>query len=230
MNVFQQLAALRYSPDQPRDPDGRFGEGLGTSSKTDKPATKELKGALKDWCGYKKGAPSVGAVAENAIRSGKADSNVLVQGIRSEQINYGVYRGMLVHESAAIANAKVGDKIQIMPASFTYSGQTAIEFATGRGPDTPFTEQLSPSGKGSVNVVLAVDVEGHYDDKAKAWKADKPIQGIDVNKHYKPATDEQEVITGGHFEVTKVEKERYNLGMGKTTGLITVHLKQTGVF
>lgn len=191
-------AVGKYSEDEARDEQGRWTEG-GESSADEK---EKLSKALWSW---QSGSDDEGAKAEHYIQSGEPEGSEIVKGIRNETFGVTAWRGMFVENDDAILKLKTGDTLQLMPSSFSDDRKVAAKFSTG--------ETLGMEGeKGWGGVILRVN---------KTADGAEP-HGIMVGDRGHPAwRQENEIITGGQFTVTRVNKSK------KAT---TLFISQKGIF
>ncbi len=192
--------SLRYSPDQPRDDHGRFGDGSG-----EVPTPEKLQAAIRDW---QEGSSSLGSTQEKARTAAKNNdaSDPLVGGIRSEEISTSIYRGLEVEEPEEITSWKPGADVQILPSSFSTSEDIAFEFANQSGDD------------GMTHVLLEVSSPTNGIDVNKNGRGDPGLWM------------EKEVISGGHYKVLSIKTSYYKNDEGTKLRQRRIILKQTGVF
>jgi len=171
----------RYSPDQPRDPDGKFGSGSGG-----------LEAALKDWRGSVD-LEDKRADIDAAIKSSDPASNVIVAGVRAETFEGSVYRGVRVDTEDGAWNEplqwKEGDDIQLSPCSFSTDKSVADAFSKGQ---IVSNVDASPLDKSERSVVIEIEHGGN---------------GISLIAHNSSDKEETEVISGGRYHVAKVETD-----------------------
>lgn len=191
---------LRYSPDQPRDDHGRFGDASGSGDKYN-PNSKELKKEIR----ILKSGISAGT-AEKINEAAKAGdgSHPIINAIRHETTQgQDVYRGVKAKADDPITKAAVGDSVQILPSSFSLDQGVAERFAVPLMETDPVTHDFTGSYQ---PVVLHVEGESN---------------GIVLGDRETRFRAEKEVISGGHYQVTARSVEK---------GVIRLGVKQTGVF
>lgn len=142
------LRCLRYSPDQPRDDHGRFGEGATDFAKADD--ARKLEITIHAW---QDEDTSTRTIHEAQIAAKASDAkNPIVQGIRSEKFDTVIFRGLTVEKTDEIAKWEVGQTVQILPSSFSRSEHVAELYADGNS-DKPIKVLLRINGGGNGIVV-----------------------------------------------------------------------------
>jgi hypothetical protein len=201
----------RYSPDQPRDPDGKFASVGGLDpAKTAADfqrlgGERKLQSVIKKWqmfSGSDKDKTE-GEKVQAAIKAG--EDNLVVAAIRNESVTGTLHRGLLVSPKDSLLSWKKGDTVQIMPSSFSFSSNVAQNFS-----------RMSPS-LGDTSSWKSVVLHAGSDDAH--------IQGISLSsrEQEKSLAGEQEVITGGRFSVVRTKYDAKEK-------CLNIYLKQTGVF
>lgn len=170
----------------PKDFIGKTPSQIGAKSDPEK-----LKEALSQWTkgGAWGGFAEQKAAAENAIKSGNPESNQIVLGIRENTYDGDIHRGIVLGKQDPLLQVKAGDKIQLMPQSFSTNRGVALKF---------LNDAKAPGSK--VETVLTVH---------------GPVNGIRPQERYE--TLETEVISAGHFEVQSIGREKLgSLGKMRT--------------
>ncbi len=191
---------LRYSPDQPRDPDGKFGSGLGSEADAKYDPSVAAPDLMK-WQGGEH--QTMQAESEIALKAGNGDKDPVINAIRHERFDGMIHRGLSVEKGDPLLSVKANDVIQIEPSSFSFDRGIADEFST---------QTQMP---GEVPVILTVGPWGNG-----------IVVGDRGDPEYGPnGYDQKEVITGGHFRVATASNKRGPDGVYR---LIT--MRQVGVF
>jgi hypothetical protein len=193
--------SLRYSPDQPRDADGKFGEGSGT----DKPVYDPTVPA-PDLVRWQAGEhQTMQGDATSALKAGNAGKDPLLNAIRGERFEGMIYRGLSLDKGDPLLQLKGGghEVIQLEPSSFSFDREIADEFSTQTQMD------------GQIPVVIACGPWGN---------------GIVIGDRGDPAYgpkgyDQKEVVTAGHFRVHEAKNK-----IGPNGKYRYISLRQEGIF
>lgn len=226
------MLELRYSPDQPRDDHGRFGEGEGSADNVhlieeDPEASASRRHAILSWQGGNQQA--IRAEAEQEVKTGvmgvtaagePSSGHAILQGIGDQ--TYGeraLYRGLAVGENDPLTSWEVGQSVQIMPSSFSSASHIGYSFAVSAA------ELMKDMGEKDDKFVPVVIHVLPQDSKGKA------PHGIDLNTVENASgagyAYEKEVITGGQFEVTDKSWTNYE---GTATKVLNLYVRQKGIF
>lgn len=209
-----ELLAVRYSDDQPREPNGQFGSGGDSPDKTED--DKSGGGVTKEppptetWThGSQSSCARMRGDAKKDIEEGRANSNALVVACRQDDLKGDTYRGIAVPANSSVLKYAVGDTIQLMPQSF--STEKDIAQAFGKGEKQLHNDKLliNPQSKGSKWSAVLFTVKG---DGAKGWN-------IGGKTGYR--MNEGEVVMQGHYKVESMKNTAY----GRVYGL-----RQVGLF
>jgi hypothetical protein len=193
----------RYSPDQSRDPDGKFASGSGVT------ADSKMHEHVKSWV---ESSEYYASKMDVDIRAG--NQNDFVDAIRAGHVNDTLHRGLFTDgsngEKSDPANWVKGNEVQLMPSSFSTKESTAHEFSTGE------RQGLPTDAEGYHQIMI------HIEGGTTGLRVDEHMTSQDYKDLNMP--QQQEVIVMGKYQVQSVSYSRPRIGNSR----IDIRLKQTG--
>lgn len=198
--------SLRYSPDQPRDPDGKFGSGMSSNEAKNAYDPTVPAPNLERWQAGEH--QTMQGDATIALKAGTPGKDPMLNAIRNETFDKYIYRGLALDKNDPLMAVKSGDLIQLEPSSFSFDRGIAEEFSTQTLMD------------GQVPVILTVGPAGPGGDPHGIVIGDRGDSAYGPSGY-----DQKEVVTAGHFRVAAAKNKRGPDGIYRL-----ISLRQEGIF